>query len=143
MADHTPQKYNVGFDARLNWNEVIGHTLEDVRLNRISGQYQGWLNSVWMLFDMGRTFIDDKKSSAIKEDIEKAQLLIWRYESSQRFNDIKSNSARKLICFEIQKHLSDAQVEVTRAMAEKGMISPLKVPLAEWDEQDIADSMGL
>lgn len=143
MVDHTPQKYSVGFDARLHWNEVIGHCLEDIRLNRISGQYQGWLNSVWMLFDMGRTFIDENKIVGIKEDIEKAQLLIWRYDSSQRFNDIKSQSARKIISHEIQKHLSDAQVEVTRAMAEKGMISPLKVPLAEWDEADIADGMGL
>lgn len=143
MAEFSNKTYNVAFDSRLQWNEVLGHWLEDIRLNRIQGQYQAWHRSIWGLLDMGRTFIPEEKEKLILESLEKSQRLIWRYESTMRFNDMKSQGARKKIAYEIEKTLSEAQVYVTRQMAAKGMISPLKVPLEEWNDQEIADGMGL
>lgn len=143
MAEFTNQKYNVAFDSRLQWNEVLGHWLEDIRLNRIQGQYQAWHRSIWGLFDMGRTFIPEEKEKDILATMDQAQKLIWRFESSANIKDLKTMSARKIVAYEIERTLSTAQVAVTRAMAAKGMISPLKVPLEEWQDNDIAEDMGL
>lgn len=145
MVDYPPTTNftKVGFDARLHWNEILGHCLEDIRLNRIASNYQAWFNSLWTLYDMGKTYLTLDDVKFIDNRMNDCQKLIWRYDGLTNLNDIKNRNNRKIIGFKIQQEISYIQVEVLRKMGEKGMFLPLKVPTAEWDETDIASGMGM
>lgn len=142
MVEYDKPRAQIGFDARLHWNEVLGHCLEDIRLNRISGQYQAWLRSIWTLADMGSTYLDKEKNFDIGKRLDNVQRLIFNYENIH-FNDISSQERKKRLGFIIEKQLSDLQVLITKSMGEKGMFLPLKVPLDEWNENDLSEGMGL
>lgn len=144
MVDYPPVNMaKVGFDARLHWNEILGHCLEDIRLNRIAGNYQAWFNSLWTMYDMGKTYLEVDKLEIINKKMQDTQKLIWRYDSLSSMNDIKNRNNKKIIGYKIQQEISSIQVEVLRQMGDKGMFLPIKVPIAEWDENDISSGMGM
>lgn len=131
------------FDARSQWNEAIGHTIEDCRLNRVASNYDAWRRSVWSLIDLGRTFVDEQKIQPIMQNLEQAHRMILRYQALERFRDVRATGMRKKIEYDIERCLSDAQTMATRAMAAKGMISPIKQDEGDITDDTIAEEMGM
>lgn len=137
------QSSRVGFDARLHWNEILGHCLEDIRINRIMGNYQAWFNALCTLYDMGQTYLEVEDTKKINEQLIEVQKAIWRYDSLGKLQDKKMQHNKKIFGFKIQMLLSEIQVIILRKMGEKGMFLPIKVPLSEFSELDLRDGMGL
>jgi hypothetical protein len=139
------QARQVGFDNRLGWNDAITHYLEDIRLNRVAGNFQGWLNALWGLWDMGKTFLYSNNDTVKTVDVllDTTQKLIWRLEALSGMNDKNMMLARKNVTFNIQKNLSIAQVTAFKLMGDKGMFLPLRVPVEEFSEKDAIEGAGM
>jgi hypothetical protein len=140
-----PAQRTVGFDNRLGWNDAISHYLEDIRLNRVAGNNQGWLNALWGIWDMGKTFLFSNNDTVIEVDrlLNETQKLVWNLDGLTNLNDKNVRHSQRIILYKVTCNLSKAQVLAFKLMGDKGMFLPLKVPVEEYSEKDAIEGSGM